>query len=184
MQRGGASWIARIGAHQAWSNLDLIERCELRSRRAQILNAGLPQDIPTRMIREVKKQLGWTDVDCEVVAIPEDQGPGLILQILLEFPGHTEVFSICAQRGMSSEQLARQVCGKVKAYLAVNAPVGEHLADQLLLPLALAGKGRFRCSQLSSHFTTNIDTIGLFLPALRWTIQDDPRGGHGVELQS
>ncbi len=184
MQRGGASWSARVGAHLAWSDLNLIERGELRSRRAQILNAGLPQDIPARMFREVKKQLDWTDVDCEVIAVPADQGPGLILQIFLEFPWYTEVFSICAQRGMSSEQLARQVCGEVKAYLAANAPVGEHLADQLLLPLALAGKGRFRCSQLSSHFTTNIDTIGLFLPELRWTIQDDPRGGHEVELQS
>ncbi|MEN9358473.1 MAG: hypothetical protein RL095_8 [Verrucomicrobiota bacterium] len=184
MQRGGASWIARIGAHQAWSDLDLIERGELRSRRAQILNAGLPQDIPARMFREVKKQLGWTDPDCEVVAIPEDQGPGLILQLFLDFAGHSEVFSVCAQRGKSSEQLARQVIDEVKTFLAASAPVGEHLADQLLLPLALAGQGRFRCSTLSSHFTTNIDTIGLFLPDLRWTIQDDPRGGHLVEVRS
>jgi len=41
--------------------------------------------------------------------------------------------------------------------------VGEHLADQLLLPLAVAGGGRFRCADLSLHASTNIDTIRAFL---------------------
>ena len=42
-------------------------------------------------------------------------------------------------------------------------PVGEHLADQLLLPLALAGGGEFVTLPPSSHFTTNCEVIGRFL---------------------
>jgi RNA 3'-terminal phosphate cyclase (ATP) len=37
-----------------------------------------------------------------------------------------------------------------------------HLADQLLLPLALAGAGSFRTIGLSSHSRTNLDIIRLF----------------------
>ena len=48
-------------------------------------------------------------------------------------------------------------------YLGANVPVGEHLADQLLLPMAVARAGRFRTMALSSHATTNLDTIGRFL---------------------
>jgi RNA 3'-terminal phosphate cyclase (ATP) len=49
--------------------------------------------------------------------------------------------------------------------LASGAAVGEHLADQLLLPLALAGGGSFTAEKLNLHARTNIDVIAKFLPA-------------------
>jgi RNA 3'-terminal phosphate cyclase (ATP) len=42
--------------------------------------------------------------------------------------------------------------------------VGEHLADQLALPMALAGGGSFTTGQPSSHLTTNLAVIERFLP--------------------
>ena len=39
---------------------------------------------------------------------------------------------------------------------------GEHLADQLLLPLALAGRGSFVTTRLTRHATTNMDVIRHF----------------------
>jgi RNA 3'-terminal phosphate cyclase (ATP) len=42
--------------------------------------------------------------------------------------------------------------------------VGEHLADQLLVPMALAGGGSFRTLPPSSHATTNAALIERFLP--------------------
>jgi RNA 3'-terminal phosphate cyclase (ATP) len=42
--------------------------------------------------------------------------------------------------------------------------VAEHLADQLLLPMALAGEGSFTCCEISSHTTTNAGVIQRFLP--------------------
>jgi RNA 3'-terminal phosphate cyclase (ATP) len=41
--------------------------------------------------------------------------------------------------------------------------VGEHLADQLLIPLALAGGGSYLTGALSLHTTTNIEVIRKFL---------------------
>ena len=41
--------------------------------------------------------------------------------------------------------------------------MGEYLADQLLLPLALAGSGSFTCTAMSSHLLTNIEVIKMFL---------------------
>jgi RNA 3'-terminal phosphate cyclase (ATP) len=49
-------------------------------------------------------------------------------------------------------------------YVNANVPVGEHLADQLLLPMAVAGSGRFRTrGPLTLHATTNIETIREFI---------------------
>jgi len=45
----------------------------------------------------------------------------------------------------------------------MDAPVGEYLADQLVLPFALAGGGSFRSAFLSEHTTTNIDTVSAFV---------------------
>ena len=47
--------------------------------------------------------------------------------------------------------------------LAAGAAVGSHLADQLLLPLALAGGGSFTTVAPSRHTTTNIEIIRRFL---------------------
>ena len=50
-----------------------------------------------------------------------------------------------------------------RGYLAAGAPVGPHLADQLLLPMALAGGGKFVTGTTTLHTTTNIDVIRWFL---------------------
>ncbi|HLM54695.1 MAG TPA: RNA 3'-terminal phosphate cyclase, partial [Pyrinomonadaceae bacterium] len=53
---------------------------------------------------------------------------------------------------------------EVRRYMEVGAPVGEHLADQLLIPMALAGGGSYTTGPLTLHTTTNIETIKKFLP--------------------
>jgi RNA 3'-terminal phosphate cyclase (ATP) len=42
-------------------------------------------------------------------------------------------------------------------------PVGIHLADQLLVPMALAGGGTFRSLKPTAHTVTNADVIRRFL---------------------
>jgi RNA 3'-terminal phosphate cyclase (ATP) len=54
---------------------------------------------------------------------------------------------------------------EARRYLASEAAVGEHLADQLLLPMVLAGGGVFTTLPPSRHTRTNLDTIGKFLTA-------------------
>src|SRR6266699_892948 len=50
-------------------------------------------------------------------------------------------------------------------WLHAEVPVDEHLADQLLLPMALAGGGSFRTVKPSLHSTTNARIIERFLSA-------------------
>jgi RNA 3'-terminal phosphate cyclase (ATP) len=42
--------------------------------------------------------------------------------------------------------------------------VGEHLADQLLLPFALAGGGSFSAVNVNMHAKTNMEVIRQFVP--------------------
>ena len=43
--------------------------------------------------------------------------------------------------------------------------MGEHLADQLLMPMALGKGGAFRTVTLSQHSRTQIELLKIFLPA-------------------
>ena len=81
--------------------------------------------------------------------------------------------------GAFAEAVADDAVKQARTYIASGAPVSRYLADQLLVPLALAGTGRFRTGPLSRHTTTNIEVIRDFLnvnigveeePGQTWTI--------------
>jgi RNA 3'-terminal phosphate cyclase (ATP) len=58
--------------------------------------------------------------------------------------------------------VANRVVDEVQYYLASDAPVDKHLADQLLLPIALAGGGEYITTTPTQHTLTNIAVIEKF----------------------
>ena len=75
----------------------------------------------------------------------------------------TEVFIAYGERGVRAETVALALVKQVKRYLQAGVPIGECLADQLLLPFALAGGGLFTTLRPSLHTTTNINVLQYFL---------------------
>ena len=75
-----------------------------------------------------------------------------------------EISSGVASMGRSAESVGVAAAKGLRNYLASSAPVGVHLADQLLLPMALAGGGVFHTLAMTNHMVTNCDVIGKFLP--------------------
>jgi len=67
------------------------------------------------------------------------------------------------RRGVRAETVAANVVKEVRHYLAAGVAVGRHLADQLILPFALAGDGSFLTLRPSLHVTTNIAIVKKFL---------------------
>lgn len=92
------------------------------------------------------------------------QGPGNVLLLTLEHEHVTEVFTAFGARKIRAEAVAESVLHQARGYLASNAAVGEHLADQIMLPMALAGGGRYSIERVSQHARTNAEVIALFLP--------------------
>ena len=76
----------------------------------------------------------------------------------------TGVFTGFGERGRPAEEVARSAAEALKVWLEADVPVDEHLADQLLIPMALAGGGSFRTTKPSLHTTTNAEIIQRFLP--------------------
>lgn len=78
----------------------------------------------------------------------------------------TEVFSAFGLTNLRAETVADQAIDQAMAWQATDTAVGEHLADQLLLPMALAGGGRFTTSHMSDHLHSNMRVIQRFLPVV------------------
>jgi len=81
---------------------------------------------------------------------------------------------------MRPEHLADRIATEAMILAAAGVPVGPHLADQLLLPMALAGSGTFRTVEPTLHCTTNARLIERFLPVAFTFAKDDDKGAYRV----
>jgi RNA 3'-terminal phosphate cyclase (ATP) len=138
-------------------------------RRAQAILSRLPTHVGRRELDAVQERLGWADDELEIVDVST---PGTGNALLLEVeraaadpgaPPVTEIVVGFGERGTRAEKVAGDACDELAALLASGVLVGEHLADQLLLPMALAGGGHFLTVAPTLHTTTNIEIIGRFL---------------------
>jgi RNA 3'-terminal phosphate cyclase (ATP) len=136
-----------------------MERGPVQRTEAVALVAKLPEHIGERELRKVRQLLGWPVESCAVRTDTTSPGPGNVLTLRIESEHVTELFTGFGEKGVRAERVAKAVCKEAQRYLDAGVPVGEHLADQLLLPLALAGGGAFRTQRLTPHFTTNADVI-------------------------
>ena len=161
---GGGRFVASIPKVSQLAPFALLERGEIRARRATAVVASLPSTIADRELSRVRRKLEWSERDCEVIVDDTSFGPGNVLMIEVAAEQVRELVSRFGERGLRAETLAKKAARDITAYLAADWPVGEHLADQLMLPMALAGGGAFRTGPLSSHAETNLAVIEAFLP--------------------
>jgi RNA 3'-terminal phosphate cyclase (ATP) len=168
---GGGRLEAVIHPTGGLSPLDLLERGEVRSRRGTVLLANLPGHIADRELRHLAQNTSWPEGALEIRRLDSD-GPGNAVLLELESDAITEVFTSIGEVGLAAEKVADLAIQEMRTYLAAAVPVGEHLADQLLLPLALAGGGSFRTLPLSLHARTQIDLIPRFLN-VRFEVEEE-----------
>jgi RNA 3'-terminal phosphate cyclase (ATP) len=160
---GGGRFQVSIQPAAKLQPLDLLERGGLKSKRGRVLIAQLPGEIGARQARMLKNKLTWPEEAIEVVEVENSAGPGNAVLVVIESGWVTEVFSGFGGRDVPSGRVVGGVIDQVREYLAGDAPVGEHLADQLMIPFALAGGGRYRAVKASLHTRTNAEVIGRFL---------------------
>lgn len=159
---GGGEVLAETAPVTVWQALHLNARGDLRCQSAVGVVAGVPAEVAKREMQRVASQLGVVDEELRV--LPSSEGPGNVLLVVLEYPEVTEVFSAFGERGVPAETVADRAAREARLFRDSGAPVGEHLADQLLLPMALAGQGSLTTHVLSSHLKTNCQVIEAFLP--------------------
>jgi RNA 3'-terminal phosphate cyclase (ATP) len=175
---GGGQMTVAIEPRPGAGPLDLVERGPIVRRAIRAMVSRLPRHVAQREIATALAELAWPD-DCATTEEVASAGPGNALLLEIESRDVCEVFTGFGQRGVPAETVAAGAAREALRYLAVDVPVGRHLADQLLLPMALLGGGRFRTLALTPHTVTNIATVERFLET---RVDVRPLGGDVWEL--
>jgi RNA 3'-terminal phosphate cyclase (ATP) len=139
--------------------------------------ANLPAHIPQRMADRARSLLRAQGVSADVKPLRErSAGPGAGTFLLAEYEHSRAGFAALGAKGKPSEQVAEEACLDFLAFHRhAGAAVDMHLADQLLLPLALApGRSEFTTCRVTSHLITNAHVIRRFVNA-----EIDITGGEG-----
>ncbi|HCM1914843.1 TPA: RNA 3'-terminal phosphate cyclase [Salmonella enterica subsp. salamae serovar 28:r:e,n,z15] len=165
---GGGTVITEVKPVKALSGLRLLSRGETVSIYAEALLAAVPYHVGEREVMALEAYLPLTDKSVRV--LEGGAGPGNTLSLTVESAHLTELFVAFGTKGVSAEKVAHQLASEATRYLASPAAVGEYLADQLILPLALAGEGAFTVAKTSAHLLTNIAVVEKFLP-IRFTCE-------------
>jgi RNA 3'-terminal phosphate cyclase (ATP) len=164
---GGELW-AQIPGGARVRALGLTEGGALRALRGLSAVANLPREIAERQRRQSLRRLArlypGMAPEIEVAELPASSRGTLLLLLAERASGQGCCFALGA-RGKRAEQVADEAVDAVEAFLHTDASLDPCLADQLLLPLALAGEpSSVRTSAVTPHLLTNAAVIRRFLP--------------------
>lgn len=158
---GGGRFVADITPVERLTGFELLERGDVRDVQLRAVVAGLPEHIGKRELAAACHLLGRERDDSRVLSVAGGPGNAMWIKVVCEHA--TELFTAFGEKRVSADQVADRCAKEAKAWLAADVPVAEHTADQLLLPLALAGRGSFRTVAPSLHTITHRDLIQRFL---------------------
>lgn len=142
-----------------------VERGPLLRVTGRAVAANLPSHICQRMCDRARTALNDLGVPVQIEALRVRAvcpGAGIFLA-----SGYAESlaasFSVLGRQGKPSEDVADEAVAALRAHHASGAAVELHLADQLLVPLAIAaGPSEFTVARPTAHLVTNAWTIEQF----------------------
>jgi RNA 3'-terminal phosphate cyclase (ATP) len=164
---GGGRFRLSIDPCRQLAGFRLLERDEKPQPRVTAIVSGIARAVGERECDTIRRKTNWTAKCFEVREVDNSIGPGNVVMIELQSRDVTEITTGFGKVGVKAEQVARATLREARTYLSAEVPVGEYLADQLMMPMGLAasqGKvSEFRTVKLSKHSLTHIDVLKTFL---------------------
>lgn len=154
----------RIAGSAELLPLHLEHRGPLRAVTGRALATNLPVHICERMAaraHDLLEQAGMTS-DIEAVVL-EAACPGAGLYLTAHYQNSLAGFSGQGKRGKPAEQVAEEASAALLRHYRSGTALEQHLADQLILPLALCrGESVFSVECISPHLVTNAWVVERF----------------------
>jgi RNA 3'-terminal phosphate cyclase (ATP) len=166
MPEGGGTISAYANGPGRLTGLNMRERGPVERVIGTAVGCNLPSHIPQRMANRAVNLLGVS------LQVPLDIRPvrtrslstGAGLFLAAEYTSGRGGFGMLGRKGMPSEVVAEKAITELLDFDASGAAVDRHLADQLVVPLALAeGDSVISTDAITSHLLTNIAVVRAFL---------------------
>ena len=146
--------------------LTLTHRGMLTRFRGVSAVANLDASVAERQKAQAVKRLKDTcdRVEIEIVRMPSPSR-GTVLLLIADFENSQACFFSLGALGKPAERVADEAVDEALEFLASDGAIDHHLADQLVLPLALAaGESTIRTPDVTQHLVANAAIINTFLP--------------------
>jgi RNA 3'-terminal phosphate cyclase (ATP) len=180
--KGGGRVVASISPVGGLSALKRINRGSLTGMYVLSAVSNLPASIGERQQDQVLRRLraqGYSPTRIELLK-GRSPGPGTVVFLKAEFEKGAAAFTSLGKRGKPAETVADEACSAFLEFMASEAAVDSHLADQLVLYMALArGRSSLVVQTITKHSLTNMWVIEQFLPVAFEV--DEPSGKVSVE---
>lgn len=160
---GGGRFTVEVEPVDRLDPLELDGRGAVVAERARVLTSRLPDHVARREMETLARLTGWPRQCIRHVEVTRPLGPGNAVVVDLQSERLCEVFTSFGARGVPAERVAEAAVAAARRYVEADVAVGEHLADQLLIPMVLAGGGRFSSLPPTPHTITNAEVIRRFL---------------------
>lgn len=160
---GGGSITAEIEPVQKLAGLEMRHAGEHPRVTGRAVIANLPRHIAARELGVVAERFGLERDALQIVDTKNSAGPGNVVMVECHNSDAVHIFSGFGRLGVSAEAVADEAIQQAQTFIGSRVVADEHLADQILLPLALGGGGSFSTSKLSNHSLTNMMVIRAFL---------------------
>lgn len=102
--------------------------------------SGLPRSIAARQMTEAVGCLRVIHIESgQIIEEYDSVGKGTVVFIIYDGGSAKAGFSSLGERGKPAETVAREACKEFALWWESGAAIDKHLADQLIVPMALAG---------------------------------------------
>ena len=179
--RGEGRVRAETSAWTRPTTLDLTRRGSLVEVRGLSASSRLKGDVARRQ-SEAARALLWEhrrlESHWDLLEMPASS-PGSCLQLEAVFENGRAAFALLGERGLRAEVLGERAARRLLRFLDdEEASVDPWLADQLAVPLALAGGGgRLTTSDVTLHLETVASVLQRFgIAAATWGRRGGPGG--------
>lgn len=185
---GGGCVVVAVQPTDQLTGFELFDHSEWTLRQVRAIISKLPRSIADRECNTIAQLSGWPPSSFCVDEVLDARGPGNVVLITLRCPEVTDVFTSFGQRGVRAEIVAERVWQQADSFLQSGAPVGPHLADQLILPLAISawqggGGGAVRTSEVTGHAETHLELVAQIL-GVKTAIQLHDNGTAELRISS
>ncbi len=155
---GAGAWRINLTPPQHYQQWRIEDRGRLVIIKGFCLSAKIPEHVVERERKQLIKSLDLNP-DNVIAEQVDSLGAGNIVLLQAEYERICEVTACIGSVGVGAERVAKNAVDLLRRYQSGGAPVSQHLADQLLLPLLVGGGGSFVTTRLTEHCFTNIAVI-------------------------
>jgi RNA 3'-terminal phosphate cyclase (ATP) len=144
--------------------LDRTQRGSLQRLTACIRTSNLPAHVAERMAARLTDRLPARKLKVDVQDVPA-RSPNAWCLLVAEYKGALAGFNGLGELRKPAEKVVDEAVESYEEFERTGAAVDRHLADQILLPLALAaGRSRYTTDAVTQHLLTHADVLRQFLP--------------------